>query len=487
MPDNTGDNISEQLDELDQLVLNGQAPDETRNFFRQHLNLPGNPFPPSGIADVSSINPPLRSATFSEILDFIRDGYRIRRSQFLVIRGDYGTGKTHILRFIEHIVNTRMNRGDHAARAIYVERPRIEAQELNRTILRSLGHDTIRKYVWFSIHTILLQDVQNSAARLQTLKQQLTALAGGGKKKGVPSPTGGLFSDATLHLPALDDVFKPETIADYRTFLARLERNGWSREDVRPYLTEVLLEALGDASFVELAQAFVALLISSDEARFSSWETLLGITNLKTVSSLRAPTFLQVLLRIMELNGIVYVYLLLDEFEEVSQGAFLSMRQRQDYLYTVREVLDKIQNGLSLVMAISPGGWDALVAEATPLADRNSRRVSLELLDVGDAVKLVQFYLDQERDDSEFKSGDLWPLSQELIAFVLDKFPVGVERTPRNVIQFFHRFLDYAAKKQITSLSQEVASTLLQEFGAVKSVRSGTSKRRRTASNADAS
>src|SRR5947199_9872403 len=92
----------------------------------------------------------------------------------MIVTGEYGTGKTHTLRFIEQVVNTYMNAGDRSARAIYVERPRLEANELNRTILRRLGVDTVRKYIWFAIRDALVRDVEADSEAFKRLRRELT-------------------------------------------------------------------------------------------------------------------------------------------------------------------------------------------------------------------------------------------------------------------------------------------------------------------------
>ena len=109
-----------------------------------------------------------------EIVNFIKRSYSDRQFHSLIITGDYGTGKTHTLRFIEYVVNTFMNIGDQSARAIYVERPRLEANELNRTILRRLGLDTVRKYIWFAIRDVFISDIKEDSEDFQSLRRTLT-------------------------------------------------------------------------------------------------------------------------------------------------------------------------------------------------------------------------------------------------------------------------------------------------------------------------
>ena len=483
----TDQHVDDRLAQLGQLVSGTIAPARERNFFEQHFDLPDNPFPPPGIADAAGEYPPLRDRDFDALINFIQQGYSTGQRQFLVIKGEYGSGKTQMLRYVEHIVNRFMSKGDHAARAIYVERPRLNAQELNRTVLSTLGQDTVKKYVWFAVRGLLLTDLQEKPQRFLDLQKNLLAQRGQRSKSGRQRSSGQIEmwvdTDPALTAP-FDAVFNPQVVQDYRTFLDTLESKGWSREDVRSYLATLLLQATQLPDLTSLGQTFVALLLAPDDAAFTSWETLLGVTNSKATLSLRAPEFLRFLLRIMALNGIAYVYMLLDEFEEVSQTALLTLRQRQDYIYTMREVLNSIEEGLSVIIAISPPGWDALLQEGVPFADVAAGIINLPRVELTDAIKLVQSYLDRERAGTTYPQGSLYPLNRELIAYILDNFPRAAQRTPRSVVQFMHRLLDYAAEHDITALTPDVAQPLLADFGAMKSGSERPVRGRRASANA---
>jgi hypothetical protein len=469
--------LEDRLETLSGLVAGDKTADEVHKAFKKNFNLAGNPFPPSGIADATEENPPLRAGVAKSVLDFIERSYRDRLLHSLIVVGDYGTGKTHTLRFIEWVVNSYMNVGDQSARAIYVERPRLEANELNRTILRRLGFDTVRKYVWFAVREVLIEEMSTEAETFKALRRSLTIPP---KKATAPR----LWKDEDLPVPGgFTEAFSDEALDDYRIFFQTLEKNGWGRELVRHYLVHCLATAIGEDISLDLADPFIALLLARDEKSFSSWESLVSISKPKSGSPLRAPSFLEFLLRIMQLNGIIYVYLLLDEFEEVPQGSLLSPRQRQEYLYTVREVFDKIHDGLAVVFAMVPGALTALSANAVPLADRNADMINLEQIDVDDAIKLVQFYFDRERARSSsikhVKSGDIKPLNKNLLRYVLENLPANVQKTPRNLIQFLHRLFDYAARNNIKAFSEELVGKLIADFSATKPSQPQLSRRRK--------
>jgi hypothetical protein len=469
-------NLEDRLESLSGLVAGDKTIDEIHLFFRRHFKLPGNPFPPSGIADATEENPPLRSKVAKNVLDFIERSYRDRLLHSLIIVGDYGTGKTHTLRFIEWVVHNYMNVGDQSARAIYVERPRLEANELNRTILRRLGFDTVRKYVWFAVRGVLVEEMTAGSSEFKALRRSLTI-----PQTKRPAPR--LWKDEDLPVPAsFTESFTEESLADYRTFFQTLEKNGWNRELVRHYLVHCLATAIGEDISLDLADPFIALLLARDEKSFSSWESLISISKPKSGSPLRAPSFLQFLLRIMRRNGIVYVYLLLDEFEEVPQGSLLSPRQRQEYLYTVREVFDKVHEGLAVVFAMVPGALTALSANAVPLADRNAEIINLEQIDVDDAVKLVQFYFDREREGSSIKGakrGDIKPLTKSILGYMVQSFPANVQKTPRNLIQFLHRLFDHAARNNIKTINDRLIEELITDFSSMKPSHPQASRKRK--------
>lgn len=458
------------MDSYQKEILSGLLSGDTshvdaQDFWAQY-DLGGNPFPPSGIAATDGYNPPLDYAIAKKIINFINNGYYSKQRQFLVIKGDYGTGKTHTLRFIERAVNHYLFKGDHTARAIYVERPRIEAHELNRAILRSVGYDTVRKYTWFAIREILANEIQEPTEQFDGLRNKLTAP----KSRTQQKSQSGLFDPRYLAtLTPFDKVFNVENIQDYRIFLQSLETNGWNREEVRYYLEYLLHIAVG-VDKPALEKAFVALLLAPDEATFTSWENLASISDPKILKSLRAPDFLEFLLKMLEINGIVYVYLLIDEFEEVSQGHLLSAKQRQDYLYTIREVLNRIYNGLSIVIAISPGGWDAISKVATPLADVSGQPLELGPINTDEAIRLVRYYYSTSRRDE--KNNSIEPLDHAIIEYILNNFPRGIQLTPRNLIQFLYTLFDYLAEHRVTKLTEILVNQLLAQFGSSKSTRS---------------
>ncbi len=309
---------------------------EESRWLWEQFKLPHNPFPPSGISPDTPEDPPLKEQSGKEITplitEFIQSAYRNRAaSRSLAIVGTYGTGKSHILRLMHNQINERLGSGDERALSIYVQRPRIEAQDLNRDILKSLGEDTIRKMLWFSIRGNLAHDVMDPLMRTSLHAQIFGPIfTQGGKQPQQTSFTG---------------VFSAENLEDYRKFFQAYDQQGWSRTHLRPYFRQLFIRAVQSQSAQDVVDSFIALLLAPDAQSRSTWESLLTLGQIRRMPQLAAPEFLRDLLRLFKINGYVYTFLLIDEFEEVPQGSLLTKRQRVEYLYTVLEILNILPDG----------------------------------------------------------------------------------------------------------------------------------------------
>jgi hypothetical protein len=206
-------------------------------WLRQHFELPYNPFPPSGISPDIPEGPPLKDEQGRDIAPivggFIVSAYRDRAPrQGLVIVGTYGTGKTHLLRLIHNQINERLGSGEEKALSIYVQRPRVEVQDLNREILRGLGEDTVRKMLWYCIRKEVGEDITTQSPVLMELRDELIGpLFGYQAKKGHDESP-------------FAHVFQVDNLEDYRTFFRMYDAQGWPREKLRDYFSDLFNRSL---------------------------------------------------------------------------------------------------------------------------------------------------------------------------------------------------------------------------------------------------
>lgn len=429
-------------------------------WLRTSYCLPYNPFPPSGISPEEPEGPPLKDEVGREvspqIRNFIMSAYSEPSStKGLVIIGAYGTGKSHLLRLMHHQINEWLGSGEQKALSIYVQRPRVEAQDVNREVLRSLGEDTIRKMLWYCMKGEIAQDIETRAQTLHTLRDQLEG----------PLFAGRGANDAH---DRFSQMFKAANLDDHRKFLSMYDAQGWPREGLRDYFTGLLARSLQTDSPVQVLEAYVALLLAPDAKSRGTWDSLLALGRTRRLPLMAAPEFLQDLLNLFRANGYVYTFLLVDEFEEVPAGYLLTRRQKADYMYTLMEMLNTAREGLGLVLAITPQAWEVLTAEATPLKDRLPTVIRLGPLDPQSIARLIEFYLNRARQDASIKaSSALFPFSQELIDAVASSLP---DRTPRNVLQFAHQVISQCVADRTTQITLETIDAVISDFLQMKAV-----------------
>ncbi|MGA7733462.1 MAG: hypothetical protein WCD37_19540 [Chloroflexia bacterium] len=452
--------LSEDIFGLESLASEATSAESESQWLRENFALPYNPFPPSGISPDNPEGPPLRDQQGHEISgligNFILSAYRNRgATQGLVVTGSYGTGKSHILRLMHNQINKRLGSGEEKALSIYVQRPRIEAQDLNREVLRSLGEDTVRKMIWYCIRGQIARDIESEASKLRELETRLV---------------GPLFAKHTSSVTENDftRVFKIENLEDYRVFFEAYDSHGWQRGKLFDYLSDVFTRTVQLLSPAQVVDSFVTLLIANDVESRESWESLLTLGQRRKVPLLAAPEFLQDLLRIIQLNGHVYTFLLIDEFEEVPAGYLLTRRQKADYMYTLMEILNKINVGLGLVLAITPEAWEVLTDEAPPLGDRLPTVIRLGALDTKSMIRLLQTYLEHARNGANLiAETPIFPFNDQTISTISAVLP---ERTPRNVLQFAHQLISYCALNKIKSIDEDTIRQVLVSFLAMKDI-----------------
>ena len=115
-----------------------QAATTEERYARLGLNF--NPFPIAGIATGSRLMPPIRDEHVERVIAFIQSTYLQKEFGGLAIIGDYGMGKTHLMRYLVDMINRML--GSQQARpalAVYVENPGLTARDIIHRIVEEIG------------------------------------------------------------------------------------------------------------------------------------------------------------------------------------------------------------------------------------------------------------------------------------------------------------------------------------------------------------
>ncbi len=465
---------------LSDLAEHGKIGKERSKFFGEHFNLRWNPFPDVGVPNAAvTAMAPIRERELRKIAEFVRKAFEPPyKRQVLVIRGTYGSGKSFILRGIAEAVNSsQTGKAEEAVMAVYVSRPSFEAHALNKAILQSIGLDNIRKMIWGVIRKELAHDLKFEAPVLKTLWGQLINPT----RKSISTSQMNLFNSENLP-PSLKSTFDPNRFDDYRDFLAEFDKQGWSRATLQAYFSELLSRGLRSQSPASVPEAYIKLLLASDER--ATWDALLELDlkrkGDKTDFVLR---FLHDLLSLLKAAGYIYLLVVIDEFEQATMKQLLTQRQQADYAYTIMEIITNIDVGLGIIFGITNEGYEAL-SKVVPLADRlGSTMIDLSPLRHDELRKLAEYYLalgrPEKKRSKRGQAEQLYPFSDELLQKIVNGLqPLGLGLTPRNALQFLHFLLEYHFENNMAKLTDASVSSALASFRQLKSVELRTNRSR---------
>ncbi len=355
------------------------------------LGLSFNPFPRSGISDLNSTDElifqlePIDNNVKDEIDEYIFDSLftenlssREDKYLSLIIRGDYGYGKTQTLLYIKtYLESFTLLKGHHKnPYVIYIENPGAKLTELIGSIISQIGEENFKKYLWNKI----LENFKNSSE----ITGGISEFTRGGQL---------LFTDETNFSP-----FSSENTINYKKFLdACYKLNYKSRKELKELIEEkaisVLSPLLGDSV---IATYFHDLLIESAGIN-KTWEVL--TTGTAKSFEKKEVHLINAILKILDWQGFTDFYILVDEFEAVAEGR-LSKTQLDRYLWNLRTLIDKQRNWCSVFSMTNPA-FERIRTVAAPLSQRiSSRTIVLEPLNDQTAEQLTLNYLNLARDES---------------------------------------------------------------------------------------
>jgi len=389
---------------------------EENPYLRFSLN--SNPFPKSAIADVTSESffSRCRKKALAKIKDFLVYTYSSRRWAGLILRGEYGSGKTHMLFYVINEVNKQLGTLDkRRTLAIYVENPKGSINELHQDVMEKLGRDNFESQVAAVIEE-RVKEVFESIPR----QRLITA-------EEIPQ----------------DPLF-------------RLRRTGKGvSTDRKNQAWDILSKKLlsdGLSQHRDFARCLGIVTIDEDQdTRNSAWRFLIGnalskseAKKLGLVSERLSedeiiryvfPSVIEILSR----NGISMLILFVDEVEKI---ATKSSSFAFNFLENLRSLIDNNLNHFSMVFACVPEAWDVLASTSPGLSERMSEMVDLDPLDDSQAVLLVEDYLKNARIQP-YSLSPLLPFDEATVK-EMNRVSKG---SMRYILQNCHIVLEHAVAK----------------------------------------
>jgi hypothetical protein len=406
----------------------------------EHYLLPGNPFPFASVAvaETASVHPPLRGEQLEEITRFLRSTIETGHFAGLRVVGDYGFGKTHLLRWLEHQINTA---GQGRLLALYVQNPGTTPREFVTRFTAAIGLEELKKRIWVPLLNALRIDFLANG-------RQLTArLRGNGKSQNMLQPT--LFE------------FDPAPTVNVEDFDSRqklLDTLRPNPERLREYCLDVLTRELDNYG---MARALVDIAVASESSAFRAWTSITSNESPKGATISHEEQF-RGILKLLRLTDVRRTYLLFDELEDITSSR-LSKRAQAEYQAVLKMLIDQNLNEFALVIAVTENGLNEMRKIYPPFVDRLTHRVDLLPLSEQDGVQMVERYMSEAREGTAFEALDnrLFPFAPDGVAVILG----FVNRNPRAFLGFCHRILSWGSQKGVPVFNAEAVNAYLQQAG----------------------
>lgn len=378
------------------------------------LDLKFNPFPPAGIPRL--LLPPLDDEIKKTISMFIRSTYfaRGKKGEYagLTIIGDYGNGKTHLMRYIQSLLN-KLNEeiNEFSVITCFVDRPEDSPQRVVHRIVEEMGADSIRKHIWM----ILIGEFQKDPKGFY-------------RRFGLQET---LFKDT-------EKLFEEPVVSNYLKFLDIFHKTGGDPKLLQENAREIVRNrVVRDGT---LADRYLDLIFSGKKAD-TSWDILAGYISSRDMPS-KQVKFLSSIVKILHKEGFRQLYVFVDEFEDVSE---LKGVKLTNYLQTLNTLINQ-QRNWALIVSLTRDALIKIREESVPLYDRlTTYKVELQPLDKEKSIELVMNYL--KISVTEGIKPSVTALFSEKS---LDKILRISKGNYRSFIELAHKAIEYSVINEIT-------------------------------------
>lgn len=399
----------------------------------EKFGLNHNPFPKSGIASVSDKSEtvgrltPVREETLEIILNYIKDALKKKGEDSylsLIVRGDYGTGKTQTLMYIRYLLSN-LNIEGFKPYVVYVDDPGLSLSELFGGIISQVGVENFRRYLW-NRFMYYLDD--NNVNILKEIPQVPV----------VPS----LFSasedsrltDRFLSYKELFDTCvkgrsnseKKEITAILKGHIMRCFSTIFNSAAVAGYFYDVVCETVGISK---------------------SWDSLTS-GSVKELDKREVYILKAIVNTVKDQENITDFVILVDEFEEITSGR-LKKSEIDNYLRNLRTLIDRDKNWCS-VFAMTGKALERINEFSPPLASRiTDRTIDLTPLDFTTCRELIIKYLSIARSEGECIENKLYPFTDESIQKLLSVKPAyaNLQGSPRFILKNCFLLLERATEE----------------------------------------
>jgi type II secretory pathway predicted ATPase ExeA len=365
----------------------------------ERLGLRFNPFEPaaSGAPLGLELWIPARWGTqIQKLLDTLEGGQGVKA---LAIQGEYGSGKTYLLRWLE-LVELPLHR---RIRPYFFDNPGVQFYDLANRLLRQVGRYEFAKMLW------------------EYLSPEL------------PGFQMTLFEQGLI--PWLRSVKKFKRQDDALSVMAKAikERDIASDEEIAYKLAQIVVGTL-------------------DQPYFEYRDFVAGRRGAVVAEKEEAPYFTAIIRILKEAGHSTAIAFLVDEFEEISLQKRLTRKQAYDYLATMKRLINVARDeDFWLIVSMTPEAAGKIQQLEASLWDRFTSQGAYEFqippLNEHEATELLRWRLREARLPSEEPPTPDFPFPEELASIL---HPTTVSLPRRLVKVAFYAIAEAQQKLNVT-------------------------------------
>lgn len=437
---------------MENVIEKIKTAEDLEGNLRKKFSLKLNPFPKSGIANISDSDAvvggliPTSDLITDEIIRYMQDALSNsgqdsdNKYLSLIIRGDYGMGKTQTLMYIRYLFG-QLGNEKFKPYVVYIDNPGVKLSELIGNILSQIGIENFRRYLWDIFREYLEQkDIENDKKyRKDIFLDSLNRL----KTSNTPS----LFSQDEIEVIQTDSPLTWDQVSISYKYLLDKMLNGLHTAEqkiaiqiFKNYLIKCFAERYEISSIAE----YFYDIVTDNTSVAKSWDQLIT-GNIKNIDK-REVHLLKAIVEITkQYLGATDFIILADEFEEIAIGR-LKDADLDNYLRNLRSLIDKEKNWCA-VFAMNGDAYRKIEKMSPPLASRmGDRIIDLKPLDESSCIKMIQNYLAIARVEAN-STMSLYPFDNSAITTLLNTREQKLHGSPRFIIQSCYLLLQRAAEE----------------------------------------
>lgn len=408
-----------------------------KTVLKERYGLEYNPFPRSGIAIISESDKiveklmPVDEEALNTIFNFISDALFAHQGQpetpdkymSMIVRGEYGSGKTQTLMFIRYLLKNLKNEAVKPY-VVYIDNPGQKLAELIGGVISQIGVENFRKYLWniFMEYLDKHQDIKQSLITTSSTPQSLSLF---GDDEPIPS----LSANIQNYKELVDAITIGKSATEKKQLLQTLKGhmiNSYTEETESPVVATYFYDVVSDTIGIS-----------------KSWDMLTS-GSVKELDK-REVNILKAIVNIVcKQLGYTDFFILIDEFEEITAER-LKRTDIDNYLRNLRLLIDREKNWCS-VFAMTGKALDIIESYSPPLAGRiKGSIVELKPLNEDSFKQVVKNYLAVARVDEKIDSLD--PFDESALEEMLQVKNTQLKGSPRFLLKLCYQLLQRAASE----------------------------------------